>query len=85
MKIHADWLSIPSTRLVMDKLLSKGFQAYFVGGCVRNSILDTEVKDIDISTSAHPIEVLEMMKKAGLKAVPTGICLLYTSPSPRDE
>ena len=73
MKIHADWLSIPSTRLVMDKLLSKGFQAYFVGGCVRNSILDTEVKDIDISTSAHPIEVLEMMKKAGLKAVPTGI------------
>ena len=74
MKISADWLNNPSTRLVMERLVSRGYQAYFVGGCVRNALLNIESNDIDIATSAHPKEVLEIMEN----------CLLYTSPSPRD-
>ena len=73
MKISADWLNKPSTRLVMERLVSRGYQAYFVGGCVRNTLLNIEVTDIDIATSAHPKKVLEIMENAGLKALPTGI------------
>ena len=73
MKISADWLNKPSTRLVMERLVSRGYQAYFVGGCVRNTLLNIEATDIDIATSAHPKKVLEIMENAGLKALPTGI------------
>ena len=73
MKISADWLNNPSTRSVMKRLVSRGYQAYFVGGCVRNALLNIESKDIDIATSAHPKKVLEIMENAELKALPTGI------------
>ena len=73
MKISADWLNKPSTRLVMERLISRGYQAYFVGGCVRNTLLNIEATDIDIATSAHPTKVLEIMENAQLKALPTGI------------
>jgi len=73
MKISADWLNKPSTRLVMERLVSRGYKAYFVGGCVRNTLLNIEATDIDIATSAHPKKVLEIMENAGLKALPTGI------------
>ena len=73
MKISADWLNNPSTRSVMKKLISRGYQAYFVGGCVRNALLNIESNDIDIATSAHPKKVLEIMENAELKALPTGI------------
>ena len=68
MKISADWLNKPSTRLVMERLVSGGYKAYFVGGCVRNTLLNIETTDIDIATSAHPKKVLEIMENAGLKA-----------------
>ena len=87
MKISADWLTKPSTQLVMQILLSGGYEAFFVGGCVRNTLFDFQATDIDISTSATPKRVIELMSHAGLKTIPTGIdygCLLYTSPSPRD-
>ena len=73
MKISADWLNEPSTRLVMERLVSGGYKAYFVGGCVRNTLLNIKTTDIDIATSAHPKKVLEIMENAGLKALPTGI------------
>ena len=73
MKISADWLSKPSTQLVMQILLSGGHEAFFVGGCVRNTLFDFKATDIDISTSATPKRVMELMKKAGLKSIPTGI------------
>nr|WP_253913340.1 CCA tRNA nucleotidyltransferase [Pseudoruegeria sp. HB172150] len=50
-----------------------GFRALFVGGCVRNALLEEPVGDIDISTDALPEKVTELAKVAGLKPVPTGI------------
>ena len=73
MKISADWLSKPSTQLVMQILLSGGHQAFFVGGCVRNTLFGFKATDIDISTNATPKRVMELMNKAGLKTIPTGI------------
>ena len=73
MKISADWLTKPSTQLVMQILLSGGYEAFFVGGCVRNTLFDFQATDIDISTSATPKRVMELMSQAGLKTIPTGI------------
>lgn len=71
--IRAAWLTDPATVAVMSMLADAGHQAYFVGGCVRNELLNALVSDLDISTDALPDQVMALAKLAGLKAVPTGI------------
>lgn len=69
------WLTHPATVAVMDALEAAGGGdcARFVGGCVRNAILGVPVRDIDIATTLTPPAVMEALKAAGLKAVPTGV------------
>ena len=69
----ADWLRREETRAVLDALTRDGAQARAVGGVVRNALLGLPVKDVDIATTALPNEVIELAKRAGLQAVPTGI------------
>ncbi|MAU53409.1 MAG: CCA tRNA nucleotidyltransferase [Roseovarius sp.] len=73
MRITGDWLTRPETRLVCDTLTGAGYQALFVGGCVRNALLGAAVGDVDIATDAHPETVIALARDAGLKPVPTGI------------
>lgn len=61
----------PATRRVMDAL-GDG-QARFVGGCVRNALLNVKTSDIDIATVHLPETVMERMMAAGIKAIPTGL------------
>lgn len=42
---------------VMRKILSAGYEAYFVGGSVRDAILKRTISDIDIASSATPDEI----------------------------
>jgi len=42
---------------IIDTLVNAGYEAYVVGGCVRDSILGREPDDWDITTSALPAEV----------------------------
>ncbi|MEL6570516.1 MAG: CCA tRNA nucleotidyltransferase [Pseudomonadota bacterium] len=72
-KITADWLSSDAVRAVCRMLTDAGYQAWFVGGCVRNALIDAPVSDLDLSTNARPRVVVELAEKAGLKAIPTGI------------
>ncbi|WP_407493902.1 CCA tRNA nucleotidyltransferase [Pseudooceanicola sp. MF1-13] len=72
MRVTGAWLDHPGTRAVMDVLTGAGHQAFFVGGCVRDALLDRRIGDIDIATDAHPQQVLEIAKNAGIKAIPTG-------------
>lgn len=44
-------------RPVLQKIEDAGFEAYFVGGCVRDTILGDQIHDIDIATSAYPSEI----------------------------
>lgn len=44
-------------RLVSDTLEKAGFEAYLVGGCVRDLILNKTPKDWDITTNAHPEQI----------------------------
>lgn len=72
-RIAGDWIAAPATQAVFDALEAGGHRAFFVGGCVRNALLDQDVTDIDISTDAVPAEVMRLAEAAGLKPVPTGI------------
>jgi tRNA nucleotidyltransferase (CCA-adding enzyme) len=54
---------------IINQLMKYGFEAYAVGGCVRDSILGKEPEDWDITTSAKPEEV----KKIFRRTIDTGI------------
>lgn len=47
---------------IASKLNEAGFEAYLVGGCVRDMLLDREPKDWDIATNAKPNEVQKIFK-----------------------
>ncbi len=72
-RISADWLQSAAAQRVMALLRDDGHQAYFVGGCVRNALLDAQATDLDIATDARPEIVLKLADKADLKAIPTGL------------
>ncbi len=42
---------------LLEIIESAGYEAYFVGGSVRDSLLDREISDVDIATSALPDEL----------------------------
>ena len=54
---------------VLKQLEQAGYEAYFVGGSVRDLILNRPIHDIDIATSAYPEEV----KRLFPKTIDTGI------------
>ena len=57
----------------MELLTESGHDAWFVGGCVRNSLMGLPISDIDITTDALPTAVLALAQEHGHKAVATGI------------
>lgn len=68
-------MTAPATRAVMTALAAAGGPgcARFVGGCVRNALIGAPIDDIDIATTLTPNKVVEALKAAGLRSVPTGI------------
>jgi len=48
---------------VTSKLESAGFEAYLVGGCVRDLLMDRIPKDWDITTNAKPEQIIELFDK----------------------
>lgn len=48
---------------VLNKIVEAGFEAYFVGGSVRDRVLGLTVNDVDIATSAMPNEIKEIFKR----------------------
>ncbi len=45
----------------------------YVGGAVRDTLLGIAVKDIDMATPLEPPAVIERLKAAGIRSVPTGL------------
>ena len=63
-------LKIPEKiKFVLNTLTQNGYEAYIVGGCVRDSLLGLIPSDYDVTTSAKPQEILGLFEKT----VPTGI------------
>lgn len=48
---------------VLEKIWGAGFEAYYVGGSVRDRLLGLEVNDVDIATSAHPYEIKDIFSR----------------------
>ena len=64
-RISADWLASDEAQLVCAMLTQAGHQAYFVGGCVRNTLMGAPVSDLDIATDAQPDVVIALAQSAG--------------------
>ena len=54
---------------IIEVFENNGYEAYVVGGCVRDSVLGRKPEDWDITTSAKP----EEMKKLFKRTIDTGI------------
>ena len=56
--------NLPETvKKVLKRLNDEGFEAYIVGGCVRDCLLQKTPQDWDITTSAEPMEVKKLFAK----------------------
>lgn len=65
-------IKLPSkVRYIINEIYENGYEAYIVGGCVRDSILGFEPNDYDITTSATPDMIKEIFKN--FKCIETGI------------
>lgn len=51
---------------VIKRLQKAGYEAYLVGGCVRDLLLDRTPKDFDIATSARPEEIRKLFNSCRL-------------------
>ena len=52
---------VPDEVIAVSKTLAEaGFEAYLVGGCVRDMLLGREPKDWDVTTDAKPEEMLKL-------------------------
>lgn len=56
---------------ILNILEKAGFEAYIVGGCVRDAIMKRISHDTDITTNALPEQIIEVFKD--YKTIPTGI------------
>jgi poly(A) polymerase len=54
----------PDVQKVVRRLVRHGHEAYLVGGCVRDLLLDRRPKDFDVCTSARPEEVRELFRNS---------------------
>ncbi len=69
-----DWLAADTTRAVIAALeAARPGGSRFVGGCVRNTLMNRPVDDIDIATQLVPQRAADALVAAGIRVVPTGI------------
>lgn len=64
-----DWMGSPPLRHLLD--LIDGCR--FVGGAVRDTLLDRPVGDLDIATPLAPDAVMRRLEAGGVRVVPTGL------------
>ncbi|MBE6864305.1 MAG: CCA tRNA nucleotidyltransferase [Ruminococcus flavefaciens] len=61
----------PKAEALLKRLEDAGFEAYYVGGCVRDHLMGRAVHDVDITTNALPEQTAAVFE--GYKVIPTGI------------
>jgi len=58
-------------KFLIDRICKSGYEAFIVGGCVRDSILNIKPNDYDITTNANPNEIIDIFND--YKIIDTGI------------
>lgn len=66
-----NWLTAPANRAIINALGADSVR--YVGGCVRNALLERPVADTDMATVHTPERVVSLLKSAGIRTVPTGL------------
>jgi len=66
------WVT-PDVVNLMTILKNNGVDARFVGGCIRNSILNEPINDIDIAVNKAPDEIMRVLGNSGILVIPTGL------------
>lgn len=61
---------------IVRKLVKAGFQAYLVGGCVRDQLLGVSPKDYDIATDALPEQVIQLFPNGDLVGAAFGVVII---------
>jgi poly(A) polymerase len=61
---------------IIQTLRQQGFQAYMVGGCVRDQLLGREPKDYDVATSATPEQVMSIFPETYAVGAQFGVVLV---------
>ncbi len=61
---------------VVETLRKRGFQAYFVGGCVRDLLLGRKPKDYDVATDATPSQVMDIFPQTYAVGAQFGVVLV---------
>jgi poly(A) polymerase len=69
----ARWQKRPGMDALLRALGAEAGETRFVGGCVRDTLLGLPVSDVDLATRLSPETVIERLKRARIKAVPTGL------------
>src|ERR1022692_1412805 len=62
--------------LIVQTLRQRGFQAYLVGGCVRDLLLGREPKDYDVATNATPDQVMGIFPETYAVGAQFGVVLV---------
>jgi poly(A) polymerase len=70
---------------IVRKLQEAGYQAYFVGGCVRDMILDREPADYDVATDAMPDQVMRIFPETYAVGAKFGVVLVPASSTNSNE
>ncbi|EET46777.1 CCA tRNA nucleotidyltransferase [Thalassobium sp. R2A62] len=71
-QIDGQWMKSPAVQRVFEIYADAGFELFFVGGCVRNAVLDLPIHDVDLSSNATPEQGTKIASAAGLKVISTG-------------
>src|SRR5262245_54869076 len=61
---------------IIKELRRHGHEAYFVGGCVRDMVMQIEPSDYDIATSAHPKEIMSIFPRTEAIGAQFGVVLV---------
>ena len=61
---------------VIQELRRHGYEAYFVGGCVRDMVMQIEPADYDIATSARPEEIVKIFPRTESIGAQFGVVLV---------
>ena len=69
----------PDVLTISDTLISNGYQAFVVGGCIRDMLLGKTPKDFDIATDASPPEICKLFNKAKIIGRRFKIVHVYTA------
>ena len=62
-KLKTDMMN-PNALKVVEKLASEGFEAFIVGGSIRDLLLNRVPKDFDVATNANPLQIKSLFNRA---------------------